>query len=42
MNESTLLTSLGLLAFTAAVIVLFDYFADCVLSPDPEHEDWPA
>ena len=42
MNEATLLASLGCIAFTAAAIVLFDWFADRVLAADPENEDWPA
>lgn len=40
MNEATLLTTLGLLTFTAIVIVLLDRFGGHVLSADPENEDW--
>lgn len=40
MSEAALLTSLCLLTFTAAVIVLLDRFVGRITSPDPEHEDW--
>lgn len=40
MNETALLTTLGLLTIAAIAVVLFDRFAERITSPDPEHEDW--